>query len=84
VHIQLADRAGYTIVSQDTCSGPVGDGGHNLLFAWSGCRGLTGNPLLGPLQHNGGPTKTMALSPGSAAIDQVPKTGAGGPLFARP
>jgi hypothetical protein len=27
------------------------------------------NPLLGPLQNNGGSTQTMALSPGSSAID---------------
>jgi hypothetical protein len=27
------------------------------------------NPMLGPLQNNGGPTKTMALLPGSPAID---------------
>jgi hypothetical protein len=26
------------------------------------------NPLLGPLQNNGGPTQTMALLPGSLAI----------------
>jgi hypothetical protein len=30
---------------------------------------LTGDPLLGPLQDNGGPTQTMALMPGSPAID---------------
>jgi hypothetical protein len=27
------------------------------------------DPMLGPLQNNGGPTQTMALSPGSPAID---------------
>src|SRR5262249_60736280 len=27
------------------------------------------NPLLGPLQDNGGPTPTMALLPGSPALD---------------
>ena len=27
------------------------------------------DPLLGPLQNNGGPTQTMALLPGSPAID---------------
>jgi len=31
---------------------------------------LTGNPLLGPLANNGGPTPTMALLSGSPAIDQ--------------
>ncbi len=30
---------------------------------------ITGDPLLGPLQNNGGPTQTMALLPGSPAID---------------
>jgi hypothetical protein len=30
---------------------------------------LTGDPLLAPLKGNGGPTMTMALGPGSAAID---------------
>ena len=29
------------------------------------------NPSLGPLQDNGGPTRTMALRPGSPAIDAV-------------
>jgi hypothetical protein len=30
---------------------------------------IGGSPLLGPLQDNGGPTLTMALLPGSPAID---------------
>jgi hypothetical protein len=30
---------------------------------------ITADPLLGPLQDNGGPTQTMALLPGSPAID---------------
>ena len=30
---------------------------------------ITGDPLLGPLQNNGGPTQTMAPLPGSPAID---------------
>ncbi|MGO9759922.1 MAG: choice-of-anchor Q domain-containing protein [Solirubrobacteraceae bacterium] len=34
------------------------------------------NPLLGPLQSNGGPTMTMALAPGSPALDKVPASGA--------
>jgi len=38
--------------------------GANLLYNIS-----TGDPKLGPLQHNGGPTKTMALLAGSPAID---------------
>jgi predicted outer membrane repeat protein len=55
------------------------DGGFNLSDEGpSGSCGLTqssdvlmANPELGPLQSNGGPTETMALSPGSPAIDQV-------------
>jgi hypothetical protein len=34
----------------------------------SGTAPLTANPLLGPLQNNGGPTPTMALMPGSPVI----------------
>ncbi len=30
------------------------------------------DPTLGPLQNNGGPTETMALLPGSPAIDAGP------------
>jgi hypothetical protein len=30
------------------------------------------DPQLGPLQHNGGPTQTHALLPGSPAIDKIP------------
>lgn len=33
---------------------------------------LTADPLLGPLQDNGGPTATHALLPGSPAIDHIP------------
>jgi hypothetical protein len=53
------------------CLGTVADGGHNLSFAGGGCPAsfAAGNPNLGPLQDNGGPTKTISLQPGSAAID---------------
>lgn len=34
------------------------------------------NPLLGPLANNGGPTQTMALLPGSPAINRIPPSGA--------
>jgi hypothetical protein len=56
------------------------DGGHNLAFpASTGCPAsfASGDPMLGPLAGNGGPTATMALLEGSAAIDQVPSVGAG-------
>jgi CSLREA domain-containing protein len=66
------------------------DAGGNLDFAPPTLTGLTsgpgcpstfhsGDPKLGPLQDNLGPTETMALQAGSAAIDQVPATGAGCP-----
>ena len=57
--------------SGPACLGFITNGGHNL-FA-DPCLGPPGpNPLLGPLQDNGGPTQTMALQPGSPAIDLVP------------
>jgi hypothetical protein len=49
--------------------------GHNLIGNTQGGCGfvssdlLNVNPLLGPLQNNGGPTQTMALLPGSPAIN---------------
>jgi hypothetical protein len=56
--------------------------GHNL-SSDNGGGFLTGpadllntNPLLGPLQNNGGPTFTMALLPGSPAIDAGDNTDA--------
>jgi hypothetical protein len=67
-------------------SGSLTSGGYNLVGIGDGCSGLTNgqngdqvgssagplNALLGPLQNNGGPTPTMALLPGSPAIDVVP------------
>ena len=57
--------------------GPVISEGHNLILNTNDCiitGDVTGNiygkdPLLGPLQDNGGPTPTHALLPGSPAID---------------
>jgi hypothetical protein len=42
------------------------------------------NPLLGPLQDNGGPTFTMALLPGSPAIDKGKSFGAATDQRSRP
>jgi hypothetical protein len=61
------------------CHGTVISGGHNLIMKTNGTAILgdeTGNlyqinPLLGPLQNNGGPTPTHALLPGSPAIDHA-------------
>jgi hypothetical protein len=57
------------------CIGTIDDGGHNLSFpSGAGCPPTFtgGDPLLVGLGANGGPTQTMALAQGSAAIDQVP------------
>jgi hypothetical protein len=48
---------GYNLSSDNSCN-----------FSSSGDRNST-DPLLGPLQNNGGPTSTMALRTGSPAID---------------
>lgn len=55
-------------------SGTITDAGHNLSSDASCAFGATGSvnnidPMLGPLADNGGPTLTMALLPGSPAID---------------
>ncbi len=60
------------------CSGTFYSSDYNLIQNTNGCTisGTTTNnvigqnPLLGPLQDNGGPTFTMALSAGSPAIDK--------------
>ena len=67
----------------ETCHG-LGSVGHTLSFTpvppapfFQGAPGATSiDPGLGPLQDNGGPTQTMAIAPGSPAVDAVPSTGA--------
>jgi len=51
------------------CYGGVSDGGGNLSYPDTTCFGINQDPLLGPLQDNGGPTLTMAPGAGSPAID---------------
>ncbi len=60
------------------CAGTLTSGGYNLIGNTSGCTFVSStgdllntNPLLGPLQNNGGSTNTHALSAGSPAIDAV-------------
>ena len=43
--------------------------GGNLSYPDTTCPGINADPLLGPLQNNGGPTETMALGWSSAALD---------------
>lgn len=62
------------------CAGAFTDSGHNLSFPDTTCpHAVSGDPKLGPLAGYGGPTQTLALGAGSAAIGQVPATGAGCP-----
>jgi predicted outer membrane repeat protein len=58
------------IPGAQNCQGTFTDGGGNLRWPTSdsSCVGSYGNPQLGPLQNNGGPTQTLALLSGSAAI----------------
>jgi hypothetical protein len=63
--------------------GVVTSNGHNLLGVATEATGFTGtgdqtgaNPQLAALADNGGPTRTMALSPGSPAIDAGVAAGA--------
>jgi CSLREA domain-containing protein len=59
----------------------LADGGHNLSFGDATCpvSFATGDPKLGPLGDHGGPTQTIGLGAGSAAIDQGPTLAGGCP-----
>jgi hypothetical protein len=64
---------------EDCYASAVSSGGHNVLSTLGGgCTGFDGpgdivkaNPKLGPLSDNGGPTETVALKKGSAAIGRA-------------
>lgn len=58
-------------VSANPCTGEINDGGNNLEFPGTSCGGFSiqADPLLDPLNDNGGPTLTHALQTGSPAID---------------
>jgi CSLREA domain-containing protein len=47
--------------------------GHDLSYGDGTCPGQHANPELGPLRDNGGPTQTLAIRPGSPAIDRIPR-----------
>ena len=70
-----------TIVANSPSGGDcvgASDGGYNLVEDGScltaGTTSISGDPLLGELADNGGPTKTHALLEGSPAIDAIPDT----------
>jgi len=67
---QNVTSAGYNLSSDNTCN-----------FNNTGDLNNT-DPMLGPLQNNGGPTQTMALLPGSPAIDwATPQAARTAPAF---
>lgn len=71
--------AGNSIIASNqattspNCDGVITDQGGNIEFGASSCPAgfLRADPRLGPLANNGGPTQTIALQPGSAAIHHV-------------
>jgi hypothetical protein len=67
---------GYDLIGSQTCVGLYGQyppGSGNYSYGGPG-NIFNVNPMLGPLQNNGGPTLTMAPLPGSPAIDAVGAT----------
>jgi hypothetical protein len=86
--------AGNSAPGGPDLSGGLGSQGYNLIGASGGGSGFDAtdlldlDPLLGPLQANGGPTQTMALLPASPAIDagdnaDAPEWDQRGPGFPR-
>ncbi len=78
----LGDPAGAPTAGPNV-DGTVMSNGHNLLGVATDAGGFVGtgdktgaNAMLAALANNGGPTRTMALSPGSAAIDAGVAAGA--------
>ncbi|HZT57022.1 MAG TPA: choice-of-anchor Q domain-containing protein [Pyrinomonadaceae bacterium] len=76
------DTSGTPTLGPDV-DGAVTSNGHNLLGNATDATGFNGagdqtgaNPMLASLADNGGPTPTMALSPGSPAIDAGVAAGA--------
>jgi CSLREA domain-containing protein len=62
-------------IADGPCSS-VGDAGGNLVTPGSaGCPGTVGDPKLGPLQDNGGPTQTMAIGTNGDAVDKLNPSG---------
>jgi hypothetical protein len=61
-------------------TGVIGTNSHNLVQDSSCTPAVSGDPKLGPLQNNGGPTFTHALLAGSPAIDAGDDSVLGAPL----
>jgi predicted outer membrane repeat protein len=87
VGLQDTIVAGDHAATAPDVSAAVVSFGHNLIGDGTGASGFVSSdlvgtsnapidPKLGPLQDNGGPTKTLALLPGSPAIDAGDNTAA--------
>jgi hypothetical protein len=82
LHLYDTILAENTADSAPDLEGGFTSAGHNLIGNTTGGSGFAAsdlvnvNPQLGPLQNNGSPTQTMALLPGSHAIDAGDNTGA--------
>jgi hypothetical protein len=63
-----------TVISFSVGYNLIGDREDAMITSDGGTmpRNLSGSPKVGPLQENGGPTQTIALLPGSRAIDYIP------------
>jgi hypothetical protein len=62
----------FFVTVDGDCAGTINSNGNNIIFT-ANCTingsFIRADPLLGPLQNNGGPTQTHALLAGSPAID---------------
>jgi hypothetical protein len=72
----ISDESNYQITFQNQGVADAAVGDRNIVRRSEGRDGgsitgtpLTADPLLGPLQDNGGPTRTMAPASGSPALD---------------
>jgi len=86
----LGDASGAPIAGPNV-DGAVTSSGHNLLGTATEATGFAGpgdqlnaNPMLAALADNGGPTRTMALSVGSPAMDAGVAAGASFDQRAKP
>ena len=76
----LEANVDYAVINNtgSTCYGTITDGGYNLSsddtcgFTAMGSANNVNNLNLGTLANNGGPTQTIALMGGSAALNRVP------------
>jgi predicted outer membrane repeat protein len=70
---------GFPVIDYEDCSGAVNADGYNIMYVTTDCT-ISGSvtladPVIGPLQNNGGPTQTHSPLIGSPAIDAGDPTG---------